>query len=1036
MQAGLTAGITAADSIFFIQVGIEYLPVIYIAAPFLMLLYIPCVTVLLSRYGVDMVIRLSNRILIVGGIVFFIAFRHFSQADAAPAWLAYAAKLYAYLWYVAVYSTLWNYIDSYFDIQSGKRLFSLFSAGAALGAMLGGALVKLVTSYFSVDVIFLLWSFFAILSYLGIKWIARHDTKVESDEFEESESATFTERLHKAYTTYKTSRFAILLTLVLFSTLTLTSICEFITMGIFSEGKSEEELAGLFGVLTFAANGINLLINLFIFGKLISFLGVRNATLIQPLVYLGIFAYYSFYDSFIAAFFGYLAYQSVLVSIDNNNYNFLFNALPASGKEELRTFIEGFCEPLATAAAGLFLLTYGGQLPTPTLANIALSIVLFMITFVLILRADYVPALVANLRTYWLDLSLPLDKTIQNLPQSETERLVEYSRHTDPKITLTAIRFLWISNQKLALEMFLEFMTVLPKEQRKAANTLLHTILKEDKPEIATQILLWLESDESQSIKQDSLFLETLALYGLVSTNQLSHWRKSPTHIPEELTTLTRLHSWRLKDNTYSLTHLQHLLEGNPEEQLNAIHILGNSKKPDYAYSLIPFIDDGVPKTRLTALNALKTLACPQLASLIPHVTERLKHGAPEELPIILGILENINDVQSIGILLEYSSSFTPAENRLIENLIVKIGKKSIPSIVESLNSSTLNYKARACAAKALSTLSFSQFEIIFGNLVEIELAKGKAFARNYQRFKSIEQNNRGLQLLTRYYGEQTLSVAHFVLHLYYLMGLIPDGELISSSLHSENLRDKANAMETVEQSCGRIISRKIFALIHTVTQTSSGHSTKHAIDANELENILYLIFEKTDELPSAFAAQALWEMQSPPLLNRIKSTLQQTKHTSVNRTFRSIFKRLVTQEKHPDDLNIVEKSHAMAHSELLGGLELPEIDYLLRSLKIEHFDRGEAIIKMDQPCDAAYFLYDGSAVVTYPDKPEKQKSERGDALGHEGFLAGPRHLTAIKAGDEGCRLFAFSKNALNRAIDIFPNVGIHFLSMKVKYTQ
>ena len=56
LQAGLTVGINAGDSLFLARVGADKLPHIYILVPLLMLLYIPTVTAMLRRFGIDRVL--------------------------------------------------------------------------------------------------------------------------------------------------------------------------------------------------------------------------------------------------------------------------------------------------------------------------------------------------------------------------------------------------------------------------------------------------------------------------------------------------------------------------------------------------------------------------------------------------------------------------------------------------------------------------------------------------------------------------------------------------------------------------------------------------------------------------------------------------------------------------------------------------------------------------------------------------------------------------------------------------------------------
>ncbi len=73
LQAGLAIGHSAADSLFLTRVGASRLPIIYVAMPILMSLYIPAYTFLLGRYGVNRVFDFTLGLLALGGVGCYLA---------------------------------------------------------------------------------------------------------------------------------------------------------------------------------------------------------------------------------------------------------------------------------------------------------------------------------------------------------------------------------------------------------------------------------------------------------------------------------------------------------------------------------------------------------------------------------------------------------------------------------------------------------------------------------------------------------------------------------------------------------------------------------------------------------------------------------------------------------------------------------------------------------------------------------------------------------------------------------------------------
>src|SRR5690606_29238238 len=127
--------------------------------------------------------------------------------------------------------------------------------------------------------------------------------------------------------------------------------------------------------------------------------------LLQPLVYGGVFAWLLLDHGFPAAVAGFFAYHGVMAAIEFNNVNLLFAGLPAAARKEIRTFIEGICEPSASAVAGVFLLAVGAVLGATRLSLAGPGAALAGFGVTPAVRRDYVPALAATLRRDWLDLS-------------------------------------------------------------------------------------------------------------------------------------------------------------------------------------------------------------------------------------------------------------------------------------------------------------------------------------------------------------------------------------------------------------------------------------------------------------------------------------------------------------------------------------------------------------------------------------------------------------------------------------------------------
>lgn len=417
LQMGMGVGFSAGDAAFLSNVGADGLPVIFLLTPLVMLLYTAVFSYFLVRSSIGHMVDVTLGALIAGGATLWALL----DAGLDPEWqtiLYYTLKLYLAVWYIALYTLFWNFTDTYFDIQDAKRLFPLFAAFCALGTASGALLVSLFAAIIPMHYFLLLWAGIAFMSaplarLLRRRWgqIADNDLTIEDD------AGSTVSQLSEVGRAFRNSRYAIVLTMTLFVTLLMTNLAEFQYSKVLQEGRTEAELASLLGLLYAAANLFNLVVCLFVFNRLVARLGVRNVAFILPLTYFAVFGYFFLQGGTWAAFAAFFAYHGVLTSIQYNNENLLFNAVPSHVKRPLRTVMEGMCEPVASLVVGGFLLYAANYLDMRELSGIGVIIGLVLIAVVVALRQLYPAAMAANMRFGWLNFG---DRSVQS-PQFDPD---------------------------------------------------------------------------------------------------------------------------------------------------------------------------------------------------------------------------------------------------------------------------------------------------------------------------------------------------------------------------------------------------------------------------------------------------------------------------------------------------------------------------------------------------------------------------------------------------------------------------------------
>jgi len=430
LQMGLGIGFSAGDAAFLAHAGADRLAIIFMMTPAVMILYTAFFSYLMVRFSIDRVIDATIALLVIGGLLSYVVL----GLDLPPSWelpVYIGLKLYLAMWYIALYTQFWNYTDAYFAIQDGKRLFPLLAAAMALGMTCGGLIVSELAGTLSLRGFFLIWAATAAITFPVALLLRRRWTRIaESEVVEADESAA--SQLRQVGQTFRRSRYTLILTLTLFVTLLMTNLAEFQYSNLFEQGRNEAELAALLGKLYAAANIFNVVVCLFVFNRLVGRIGVRNVALIMPLAYFAAFGFLFVTEAFEGALAAFFAYHGILTSIEYNNQNLLFNAVPAETKRPVRTIVEGLAEPLASFIAGSFLLVFAARTDIRDLSGIGVILGLFLLLIVIVLRQLYPAAMAHNMQAMLLDFgrrgrSAP---TVDNTETVDTDTLLEKLRST------------------------------------------------------------------------------------------------------------------------------------------------------------------------------------------------------------------------------------------------------------------------------------------------------------------------------------------------------------------------------------------------------------------------------------------------------------------------------------------------------------------------------------------------------------------------------------------------------------------------------
>ena len=988
LQAGIAIGISLADSVFLSRFGVDKLPLIFLFTPVMMACYTPLYATLLRLLGLDRVFKGILGVLVLGGGLLFLAFTLWpTQPDS----LIYLAKFYSVLWFIALYSVTWSFTEDYFDIQNAKRLYALFSGGGACGAILGGSIVACTAHLFPLRFLFLAWSLFSLLAFPVLLWILRRWSKIESEENEENEKEKIggSRKGWSLFDSVRRSRFTILLTFALFTTLLSTTLCEYQYLDVFSRGANPASLATLLGTLYALANLFNLLMSFLFFNRLVLRIGVANVALIQGTTYLVFFLAMVFGRGNAAAALGFFAYQGVLTSIDFNNDNLLFNAIPRSSRKQVRGMLEGVAEPLASALMGLALLLGLSELAPEVLSSIGVGLSLICLFWVFLLRRSYPLAMAENLKDGWLDFSRKGADLFQPLAPSEVA-LIKESASSKANAPLS-IRVLWASDRLAALELLLALLAKLSPADQEGLEPLLEMMLVSKDTDVVRRLLQWMEGEPALCAG----LLGLLGSFGLVHPGNAIGRMELGGAEDKGVAAVALLNGWTTGDRIKGLSTIEGLLAGSSEEIRIAIKALGLSHQEKYVHFLAPNLRS--QPNRGVALEAIRLLASPEASRILPDLLSAMERGDARERGIALAAIAKIADPAALPPLFARCERLSPPERREFRQFILSLGLKSVPVIVSVLRDPRYSYAARSIAARSLGELAHPQLKALSPPLIAAEIERAYRALASYRVLASSEAM--GPFLLARFYREFQARIVDFLVELLILGGRLPDFELLSASLRSSNPRTRGDAIETLEQGVNYRTFRQLLPLLDPRVEIPD-------LSLQE-RDILLSALESPHPFGCSAAAWALWEEDG----DRCRTLLRDKLCARPSPLLRDTLLSLLTERTLPC---VLEKTFLLSKAAFFEDFGVWELEFLARGSTLDSREPGSPTCT------------DGALSLIIEGRVEVDRGEGwvslgvGEVFGDEGLYG-----KSFEARSEGHRALSITTENLLACATTRPQVAI-----------
>jgi hypothetical protein len=698
-----------------------------------------------------------------------------------------------------------------------------------------------------------------------------------------------------------------------------------------------------------------------------------------------------------------------------------------------------------------------------------------------LLRATYMKSMVDNMKREWLDFSRSDTAVLTGLADGEIASIAERAR-ADGETARAALRILWLNDRHLGLDRLLEYVAGAGDTEREAAAPLLEMMLADKDHETLRVLLDWLNAHGE--ILGPAL-LQVLAHHSLAPPREAALRQLSPDPQERAAAVVASWNAWQLPARLAAMETARTLLGGEPEERSAAVRALGWTGQERNAHTAGACLQDPARTVRREALGAVCRLATPDSSRLAAALLRAIVVGDSEERLLAMEALRKIADPGSLMPLLALSDRFTPAERRRAEALLCEIGLRSVPAAVAVLRDPRASYPARSIAARALARIAFPQLETLAPSLIHVELQrayeclhfhqaleypeKRPEIGRNSpQRHRDTESELRvladdpgkgnlaappnslrtfsvslclcgefraGSTVLSRFYRAQPGVIVDFVLELLTLGGRLPHFEQMSAALRFGRRKERADALETIEQGASRETFRLLLPLVdgRGIEEQLRVYQSRFRLAPIAAREVLRAALDSAAAVESAAAAQALHETDDPEAVALLRARLRNNEGDRESTTVRDTLVSLLAERAGgatPD--NPVERLAVLARAPYFATCGMAELEALAEDACPVQFEPGEWMFQPGEPAEAFYVIASGTAMIERP--ADQERRQAGDLVGEE-LLFGEA-IRQNGARSDGVQTLRISAAAVSRAACTYPRLGIGLLAEKLKVSH
>jgi ATP/ADP translocase len=346
---------TLSDALFLEKIGASELPKVYLSIACCMIVLS---SIVLWRLRSSSPYKILVTTLFLASLFSLSASYVFTFFPSTEFW--YFLKIGSKIFFSVLIAISWTFADQYHDLQEAKRVYSLYSAAYFMGTVCSGLAINLLLDRIGYSGLFILSSFAFGLSLFEARKISVKTQAVADDTTEGVFSGSRDSFGKVAGLIFRSPFALVLLSLSLFTQLLIT-VTEFNYMETFGtqlQSMGEGVIAEFLGKWRAGISLCNILVGLFLYGRMVRKSGLPNVILITPLFFSGVYSGWMTSDTLLFAILGLIAVDGILFTIEDNCFNLLSNGVPSQLKSRVRIINDSFFEPIGMLLSALLLFSF------------------------------------------------------------------------------------------------------------------------------------------------------------------------------------------------------------------------------------------------------------------------------------------------------------------------------------------------------------------------------------------------------------------------------------------------------------------------------------------------------------------------------------------------------------------------------------------------------------------------------------------------------------------------------------------------------